>query len=205
MNKLTLDHLAVSGENRDAARAHIEDALGIAMQIGGSHERFGTHNHLLGLNEGLYLEAISIDPAAPKPDRPRWFDLDNFSGAPRLTNWICAVPDMSQALARWREAGDPVSLERGDLRWQMAVPESGRLPFDGLFPPLIAWMGTLHPAQMLTISNATLRQLTVLHPQANELATVLGAINGAEVRFEKADEVALVAEFETSHGLRVLT
>ncbi len=205
MNTLTLDHLAVSGENRDAARAHIEDALGLPMQASGVHKRFGTHNHLMGLDDGLYLEAISIDPSAPKPDRPRWFDLDNFVGKPRLTNWICAVPDMAQAVKHWRDAGGPVVLERGDLKWQMAVPEDGKLPFNGLFPPLIAWAGTLHPAQMLTASGARLVCLTVQHPQADDLADLLGSINGVKVRFEAANTTALVAEFETPHGLRTLT
>ena len=80
MSALILDHLAVSGETRDAARAHIEEALGFPMQTGGEHEKFATHNHLMGLEDGLYLEAISIDPNVPNPDRARWFNLDNFSG-----------------------------------------------------------------------------------------------------------------------------
>ena len=102
MFDLTLDHLAVSALSRDVARAHIEEALGVSMQAGGEHARFGTHNHLMGLQGGLYLEAISIDPAAPTPDRPRWFDLDNFADAPRLTNWICSVSDIEKACAHWR-------------------------------------------------------------------------------------------------------
>ena len=59
------------------------------MQKGGKHEIFGTHNNLLGLKDGLYLEAISIDPSSNKINYPRWFNLDNFHGPPKLTNWIC--------------------------------------------------------------------------------------------------------------------
>lgn len=205
MHNLVLDHLAVSGTDRDAARAHVEDALGLTMQLGGAHERFGTHNHLLGLDGGLYLEAISIDPNAPTPDRPRWFDLDNFEGEPRLTNWICAVPDMNTALAQWPNAGGPVSLERGDLRWKMAVPATGLLPFDGIFPPLIEWSDTLHPAQMLSSCGASLICLSVLHPQADVLSGLLGGVAGGTVRFETAQATKLVAEFNTPHGTRLLT
>ena len=205
MSTLLLDHLAVSGVSRDAARAHIEEALGLPMQDGGEHATFATHNHLMGVEEGLYLEAISVNPDVPKPDRARWFNLDNFSGTPRLTNWICAVPDMSAALERWQDVGQAVSLERGELRWQMAVPESGILPFDGYFPPLIQWHGTLHPKQMLAPSGASLKQLTVAHPQAQELSDSLGEISGATVRFETAKTPALIAEFNTPHGLRTLT
>lgn len=174
------------------------------MQMGGEHARFGTHNHLMGLSDRLYLETISIDPEAPVPDRPRWFDLDNFSGAPRLTNWICAVPDIAQACERWPEAGTAVSLERGELRWQMAVPEDGKLPFDNLFPPLIEWGGALHPATMLTPSGASLVMLTIRHPRVEALAELLGSVDGANLRFETARSAALFAEFATPHGRRVL-
>lgn len=201
---LKLDHLAVSASSRDAARAHIEEALGVKMQDGGTHVRFGTHNHLMGLGGALYLEAISIDPEAPPPDRPRWFDLDNFSGAPRLTNWICAVDDLDEALAQWPNAGAPVDLERGDLRWRMAVPRDGKLPFDGLFPPLICWQGSLHPAQMLAPTGVSLEMLTVMHPRADDLSTLLGDVVGASVCFECCEAPALVAEFDTPDGIRVL-
>ena len=36
---------------------------------------------------GIYLEAIAPNPAVPEPSRSRWFDLDNFSGPARLSNW----------------------------------------------------------------------------------------------------------------------
>ena len=205
MKTLVLDHLAVTGHSRDAARAHIEDSLGLKMQSGGAHEKFATHNHLLGLENGLYLEAISIDPDAVPPNRPRWFDIDNFEGPPRLTNWICAVPNLMDALKQWPDAGSPVSLERGALRWEMTVTAHGALPFDGMFPPLITWKGDLHPMQMLAKSGAALVQLTVLHPDAAALSERLGFIDGAEIRFEDAQDVGLVAEFDTPHGRRVLT
>ncbi|MGH1577551.1 VOC family protein [Planktotalea sp.] len=204
MTKLSLDHLAVSGENRDAARAHIEDALGLPMQDGGAHEIFGTHNHLMGLADGLYLEAISIDPNAEQPARPRWFDLDNFAGAPRLSNWICSTQDLASSCQTWPEAGGPVALRRAELRWQMAVPQSGVLPFDGLFPPLIEWSGPLHPTAMLEPTGAKLVALTIRHPDADALRLSLGEIHGANVRFETSRSVELISEFETPHGMRVL-
>lgn len=201
---LMLDHLAVSAESRDAARAHVEQSLGLPMQTGGEHARFGTHNHLMGMENGLYLEAISIDPDAAAPGRPRWFDLDNFSGPARLTNWICSVDDIAKAVSAWPEAGDPISLTRGDLQWQMAVPPTGVLPFDGAFPALIEWAGTLHPNAMLTATPAELVMLTVLCPQAQVLQSTLGQIKGTLVRFEQAEQTRFVAEIQTPHGRRIL-
>lgn len=71
---LTLDHIAMVGETLEEAAHAVETALGVAMQTGGQHARFATHNRLLGLADGLYLEAIAIDPGAPQPACPRWFD-----------------------------------------------------------------------------------------------------------------------------------
>ena len=97
--KLELDHIAVAGETLQQATDHVAHSLDVAMQTGGEHAVFHTHNTLSGLGDGLYLEAIAINPDAPDPDRARWFDLDHFSGAARLTNWICRCDDMDALLA----------------------------------------------------------------------------------------------------------
>nr|WP_254443509.1 VOC family protein [Ruegeria atlantica] len=197
-----MDHLAVAGETLEEASAHIEQALGVPLQDGGKHDAFGTHNRLLGLRDGLYLEAIAIDPQVPMVERTRWFDLDQFAGSPRLTNWICRVPDIETSLSAFPNGvGLPIELTRGALRWQMAVPPNGRLPFDNLFPALIQWHGDLHPAQMLQDSGCRLQRLVVYHPEALDLARLLG--NLEKVVFDTGP-AALRAEFETPHGPRVL-
>ncbi|EEE36917.1 hypothetical protein RKLH11_752 [Rhodobacteraceae bacterium KLH11] len=199
---MLLDHLAVAGETLEEAAAHVEQALGVALQPGGKHAKFGTHNRLLGLRDGLYLEAIAIDPQAETPARTRWFDLDRFEGPPRLSNWICRVPDIDASLTLFPDGvGKPIDLDRGALRWRMAVPPNGRLPYDNLFPALIQWQGDLYPAQMLQESGCRLRRLVVTHPDALELANILGALE--HVVFDTGP-AALRAEFDTPHGPRVL-
>ena len=150
---MIFDHLAVAGETLEAAVAHVEEALGVKMGPGGQHVHFGTHNRLIGLEDGLYLEAIAIDPDAAPLGYARWFDLDRFAGAPRIGNWICRVDDLE---ARLRDlpkgAGQPVALTRGDLRWLMAVPEDGILPCDGGFPALIEWQVDKIPGESLPSS-----------------------------------------------------
>ena len=96
---LRLDHIAVACESLEEGRAWVEERLGKPLQPGGKHARFSTHNLLLGLEGGIYVELIAIDPDAPDPGRRRWFDLDDFSGAPKLTNWICATENLADALA----------------------------------------------------------------------------------------------------------
>ncbi|TDK41048.1 VOC family protein [Antarcticimicrobium luteum] len=202
---MELDHIAVSGETLEEATEAVEAALGVAMGPGGQHDVFNTHNRLLGLEDGLYLEAIAADPARPAPERPRWFDLDNFSGPARLTNWICRCDDLDVLLAALPvDAGAPVSLTRGDLRWRMAVPATGRLPFDNLFPPLIQWQCDVHPASLLPASGCRLHRLVVSHPDASALRDLLALhLADARLAFEPGDP-ALSAEVDTPHGRRIL-
>jgi len=106
---------------------HVEDALGVSMSGGGKHPHFGTHNRLLGLGS-YYLEAIAIDPDADDLPYPRWFALDDFDGPARITNWICASPDLGQTQVEMGlPLGDPVKLQRDELRWTMLVPQDGRM------------------------------------------------------------------------------
>jgi len=199
-----LDHLAVAGESLADAVAHVEDALGVRMGAGGQHARYGTHNRLIGLDDGLYLEAIAIDPDATPPTYPRWFDLDRFTGAARLANWICRTSDLKTVLdGIAQNAGVPVAMERGDLRWLMAVPETGILPMEGAFPAVLQWQVPTPPGERLASSGCRLVHLDVAHPEAHSLAEILG-LRDPRVRFA-AGEFALQATFETPHGRRVLS
>jgi hypothetical protein len=170
---LRFDHLAISAQTLEEGVAHVEDRLGVALTGGGKHPAMSTHNRLLSLGD-LYLEVIAVDPAAPPPGRPRWFDLDGFSGAPRVTNWIAASDNLAADLALAPEGtGQPMALTRGDYRWRMAVPEDGRLPFDGAFPALIQWDGPLHPAHALPDLGLRLLRLEITHPEAKALRAAL--------------------------------
>lgn len=203
---LTLDHIAVLGETLAAATAQAEAVLGCPLGPGGSHARYGTHNRLLGLAPGLYLEAIAVDPEAPPPQGARWFGLDGFRGPARLDKWICRVPDMTAALRVLPMAGRPVHLSRGDLRWTMAVPDEGLLPYGGLFPALIQWHSDPIPGQSLPASQRRLQRLTVTHPRAGALQAVLSPyLVAPQVTFETGDTPGLRAQIATPDGTVLLT
>lgn len=202
---MRLDHLAIACTDLAAGTAWVEAALGVPLQAGGKHPLMGTHNRLLGLGD-LYLEVIAIDPDAPAPAHPRWFDLDRFTGPPRLSNWIVACDDLDAAMeAAPAGIGAALALARGDYRWRMAVPPDGILPFDNAFPALIEWQGAAHPALALTDSGIRLARLTVTHPDGDRLATALaGRLDDARVTIRRGPAVALTAEFATPQGLRRL-
>lgn len=202
---LVFDHIAVSALTLPEGVASVEAALGIALVGGGAHDHMATHNRLLGLGD-LYLEVIAVDPAAPRPTWPRWFDLDNFAGPPRLTNWVARCDDIASAVAASPpDVGIPVALRRGEYRWEMAVPADGKLPFDGAYPALIQWHGALHPAQALPDAGVRLTRLEIAHPLADDLrAALIGRLDDPRVVIVQGAGVAMRASFDTPHGLRVL-
>ncbi len=202
---LAFDHIAVSAETLAEGVAWVEDRLGVPLAGGGQHPHMATHNRLLGLGD-LYLEVIAADPDAPRPAWPRWFDLDRFSGPPRLTNWVARCDDLDAEVALSPPGiGVPVALARGDFRWRMAVPGDGILPFDGAFPALIQWKGSAHPAPRLPDAGVRLIRLTLIHPQADALRDGLaGRLDDPRVVVEQGPEKAMQAEFATPHGTRRL-
>ena len=97
---------------------------------GGKHALFGTHNKLLRLGD-LYLELIAIDPDAPKPERARWFALDDFSGDMRLTNWVMATEKPRRVIGKTlMGTGELITVSRG-IDMADHCPKSGKLPLDG--------------------------------------------------------------------------
>jgi len=172
----------------------------VTLQPGGQHARYGTHNTLLGLADGLYLEVIAKEPGAMPEAGHAWFGLDQFKGQPRLANWICMTTDFGAAPA---EAGPPRALTRGDLSWQITVPDDGGLPFGGGYPTLIQWApDTVHPSERLADSGCRLTRLEIWHPLADQLYGMI-ALDDARV-FLHQGEWAMRATFDTPNGEKVL-
>jgi len=203
---LELDHLAVAGATLDEATAHIETALGVVLEAGGVHVEMGTHNRLLSFGPGVYLEAIAVDPDGAAPKRPRWFDLDRFAGAPRLANWIARSTDLEATLDAAPEGmGVPIPFQRGRYAWSMAVPGTGRLPFDGAAPAMIQWDSAAHPADSLPDRGCRLVRLEIAHPDARELERAFPALKHLSLVEILAGPVPeLRAIVDTPSGKRVL-
>lgn len=198
---LTLDHLVISATSLAEGVAHIERVTGTRMAPGGRHPLMGTHNRLLGLGD-IYLEVIAIDPEARPPGRPRWFDLDRFGGAPRLTNWVARCPDIARALAVSPPgAGVITPLSRGDLSWEMAVPDDGNLPFGGAFPGLIRWHGARHPVQGLPETGLRLERLEIACPDSAALrASLAGRLTDERIVITEGPATTLQARLSTPRG-----
>ena len=203
---LEIDHLVVAADRLADGVAYVEQSLGLRMQPGGKHPDMGTHNALLNLGP-IYLEVIAIDPNAPAPDHPRWFNLDHFSGPPRLTNWVARTDDLDAAIALAPPGiGTRRDLRRGDLSWSMVVPDDGMLPFDQAFPGLIQWHGDAHPLQRLAEPQCRMEMLQIAHPDPEDLRDALNLFDGGlGALVGQADQTSFRAAITTMSGLNVLT
>lgn len=202
---LTLDHITIAAETLEQGVDYVERALSVPMAGGGKHRLFGTHNRLLGLGD-IYLEVIAVDPLASAVPHCRWFDLDRFCGAPRLTNWICrtneVATDLPCALAG---TGPMVEVSRGDLIWHITVPENGCLPLDGYAPALIDWGDVPSPANSLPNHGCRLRKLKITHPNPYKLTQFLMvSLKDTRVVVEHSEQPSFEVEIDTPWGLKCL-
>ncbi|WP_321814377.1 MULTISPECIES: VOC family protein [unclassified Paraburkholderia] len=223
---LRLDHLVVSARTLEEGVQYVADTLGASPAGGGAHPLMRTHNRLLGLWGGTYLEVIAIDPGArgagttASPSRARLFALDDaevqarLEKGPYLSHWVVRV-EPPRNLERWRaqfpqRIPDLVPMTRGNLSWQLSVPLDGAFPNwrgagDGILPSLIQWDTPRHPSQTLADTGIALHKLIAFHPQAplvREQLAWLGANHLITV--EDALSPALAAQFETPSGTRSL-
>lgn len=203
---LTLDHIVLSSTNLARDAAVLEERLGVSLSEGGKHNLFGTHNKLLNLGD-VYLELIAIDPSAPKPERARWFSLDEFSGDMRLTNWVMGTEKPRRMIGKTlMGTGELMTVSRGDLTWQITVPKSGKLPLDGFAPAIIDWMGAKTPAERLPDVGCRLEKFEVCHPHAISLRSFLSPLHSDPRVDVRGSEVPLFrATLTTPKGTVNLT
>lgn len=204
-----IDHLVVTARSRDEGIAWLADLLGVAPVMGGEHARMGTHNALVRLGDAAYLEVIAPNPRAPRPDRPRWFDLDRLppAAAPRLATWVVRASDIDAAVAAAALPLGPIeAMTRGTLEWRITIPPDGGLVLDGAAPSLIQWAGHEHPAAALPDQGCRLEGLTIRHPRADRLAAMLRDIgfDGPLTLSPSTEDWALGAAIHTPAGVCVL-
>lgn len=177
--RFELDHLVVAAANLDDGARYIAEQLGVDIPPGGRHAAMGTHNRVMQLGSNCYLEVIAVDPVAPHPGRPRWFDLDNpylracLNNAPRLVTYVVrGVNGESLTAIDTNMYGEVMPMSRDQLRWQISIPADGRLPGGGLLPTLLKWQGDPPVAQM-SDTGCRLKTLRVCHDSPDWLKSHL--------------------------------
>ncbi len=199
---MPLDHIVYAVPDLTAAVDDLEHRLGVRASHGGQHLGRGTHNALLSLGDGRYLEIIAPDPLQPDRTPPRPFGVD-VSGQPHVAGWAWRVDDIDVAIAHAREhdydPGDPVAMHRlttdgVQLNWRLTLNATG----GGPVPFLIDWADTPHPSRSAP-TGLSLLSLRIEHPEPETVARALGAL-GAEAEVVAAPQPALVATFDGPTG-----
>jgi Glyoxalase-like domain len=186
--RATLDHLVVAAASLEQGEDHLESVLGVRPRRGGKHVAMGTHNSVLRLGDGIYLELIAVDPDGIKPDRPRWFDLDrpsmraSLAQGPRLIHWVarCADIEAAQKISP-SDHGRIYPMVRARYSWRITIPDDGHLPGEGLIPTLIEWADARHPADAMADDRIGVVALAAAHPEPAAIRAALGSLGVAEM------------------------
>jgi len=208
---LSFDHLVITCADLDAGMAYIRDVFGVEIPKGGQHHFMGTHNAVMAVGEGIYLEVIAIDPSLPAPPGPRWFGLDTtqlkqrMKSAPVLAHYVLRSDDMAATLKGLDPElkamlGPAMPASRGDLSWQITLNSDGIPPEGGTVPALIEWQG--RPPQCgMAFPGPVLQKLVCFSRDEDRLCQCLeqlGAGNLMEegvISVQPADVAGLAAEF----------
>lgn len=138
---IKVDHAGVCGYALAALQQAFASA-GLRAEYGGAHATGGTHNALLGFDDGSYIELIAPQHASelkgPAAEEWWWLKPDRA----RACFWAVDVPDIRASVKRVREAGieisDPLpgSRKKPDgtlLAWETSHVEESKggdiLPF----------------------------------------------------------------------------
>lgn len=220
--RLSIDHLVIAARTLEEGARFVSSRLGCDMTEGGAHVLMRTHNRLLNLWGGVYLEVIAIDPAAAhtEPPRPRLFSLDDpamqkrLEAGPQLVHWVARM-DRPKSLSRYQSQYPSrippvIEMARGDNKWHLSVADNGAFPAwqgagDGLLPSLIQWESSRHPGTLLPETGIALKSLTGFHARAHLISEQLAWLGATHLMHVEVTDgpPGLVAEFELSDGLTV--
>lgn len=204
-----IDHLVFAVPDLKEGMDLVESRLGVRPAVGGRHPHLGSHNALLSLGGGVYLEVVAPDPDLARPPRGVVFNMDGIS-TPHLTTWAMRAEDIEDVAARSTSRGFDVgalaqgSRQRPDgtmLHWQLSDPYV--MAFGGLVPFLIAWGDSPHPARTAPPAGR-LVSLVAEHPEPDEVEAALDAL-GADLPVTAGPAPLLRATIECGDGsVRVL-
>ncbi len=180
MTTLHLDHITLGARTLAEGASYIREMLGVEIPAGGKHGDMATHNHVMRIGDGVFLELLAVDPDAPKPVSARWFGMDDPAQTARLEKgpspigWVVSTDNLDRALASGAvDLGKPLSMSRGTRSWRITVPDDGCLPFSGLVPALMQWSEGPHPSSGMQFPGPVLEQIVLKHPEADKLRAIL--------------------------------
>ncbi len=201
--RIVLDHIAINCATLSEGIDWVEERLGVRVPLGGKHPVMNTHNAVMSLGDGVYLEIIATDRQAGPAERPRWFGLDDpevkarlAASGPYLSAYVCRSDDVAETVKLAKtDLGQVHTMRRGDLVWQIAIRDDGAAPMGGLHPIIIQWPPGPHVSTRMADLGCRLKEIIVRPPKVGPLQAALDAIGaGSLVRINSPKRGAELLE-----------
>lgn len=203
-----LDHILWAAPSLDEGARLFESMSGVSPATGGSHPGFGTRNRLVSLDDGVYLEIISPDPAQSLHDNRggRIAALPH----PGLLTFALRGSDLHTVRDRAQRAG--LSID-GPISMSRTRPDGVKLEWSILYlrhavlgeavPFVIDWGRSPHPSASAP-GGCTLTSFAALHPDSGALREIYAALD-IPVEVKIASRPGFMAVLATPRGEVVLT
>ena len=179
-----LDHFVVAIDDLDAGSSTFEELTGVRPVYGGDHPSLGTHNALVSLGPGLYLEILAQRPGATLDPMVR--DVGSYDTLMPFL-WAVATDDIGHlhdvVTAEGFAANEPspgarVTMDGDTLRWSMFTLREDA-PANAPF--FIEWeKGARHPSSNAP-TGCSLSSLTLASPDREDVQRLLKAMGLKEI------------------------
>jgi len=206
---MRLDHLsyACGPDGLTATVARVGAELGVAIEQGGVHPRFGTANAIAPLADGVYLEVVGAleHPAADKAPFGQAVKRRTRAGGGWLA-WVVAVDDIAPVEARLGQPagiGHRVRPDGAELHWLQIGVDA--MIFDPLLPFFVQW--TSDPEEHPAVGSSGGLRLTGLE-LAGDRETLsewlsdaaADPLDGVHISWVEGDPGIVAAHLDTPNG-----
>jgi len=175
--RMQIDHILIGINDLDQGIAEFEKATGVRPVYGGKHPS-GTHNALISLGAGRYLEII-----ANQPNASDWVELNAFRHLTPV-GWAISTTDVGATRAQLAasglatnepRAGSRVTLSGSTLSWNTfsLLEETEEAPF------FIAWSSDSPHPSTTSPSGCNLVKWQVRAPASDSLVRLQGLLGAA--------------------------
>ncbi len=206
VKKRQIDHIVLTVSDLQNTMNLFQNTYGIQTQHGGQHKEFGTHNALVNLGNGVYLEILAPDPNNEAFAGKRWMGAD-LSQNPVVSRWALKSSDLENdqsILSKFnKKYGDIIegSRQKTDgnmLRWKMIKPLPS--PLVDIVPFMVDWTDSdSHPTDSLPVA-CQLHSIEFGHPEKEKYQQLFEELN-VEHKVEVATDVHIRIRLQTDKGI----
>lgn len=201
-----IDHIVYCVPDLKNAMAALERQLGVAPVYGGRHQSQGTHNALLDLGLGCYLEILAVDLENKEMTDNRWMGIDLII-KPAVTRWALKSENLNDDQVHLNAYNDQLGIVSEGARltstgtqlvWSMILPQAE--PRVELIPFMVDWSSSdTHPTEALT-KGCRLTEINLSGPTNPSLAKCLNSLLNQAYQIPHAEEPSLSITIEGRYG-----